>query len=200
MVLGDSQNASQLLPVFENNKIKAYQGAQNEYPRLLLKVYWGLMKQNDRSAQETVHYWQLFTCNPEPGDVRFTNDSSQNQLFGELNRLKQHFQNLQILNLNSLSDAGQSLKIARYLLLWWMNSLSGRGVSLCWKVVGTKDQMKKHYSRTGKILNNGASKMGIAQASQQHENTQHKTLNNVDCTCNSPCNTSSTEQCQSTIL
>ncbi len=125
MVLGDSQNASQLLPVFENNKIKAYQGAQNEYPRLLLKMYWGLMKQNDRSAQETVHYWQLFPCNPEPGDVRFTNDSSQNQLFGELNRLKQHLQNLQILNLNSLPDAGQSLKIARYLLLWWMNSLSG---------------------------------------------------------------------------
>ncbi len=29
MVLGDSQNASQLLPVFENNKIKAYQGAMN---------------------------------------------------------------------------------------------------------------------------------------------------------------------------
>ncbi len=56
MVLGDSQNSSQLLPVFENNKIKAYQGAQNEYPRLLLKMYWGLMKQNDRSAQEAVHY------------------------------------------------------------------------------------------------------------------------------------------------
>ncbi len=29
-------------------------------------MYWGLMKQNDRSAQETVHYWQLFPCNPEP--------------------------------------------------------------------------------------------------------------------------------------
>ncbi len=27
---------------------------------------------------------------------------------------------------------------------------------------GDKDQMKKHYSRTGKFLNNGASKMGIA--------------------------------------
>ncbi len=38
----------------------------------------------------------------------------------------------------------------------------GQGRQFVLKSGGDKDQMKKHYSRTGKILNNGASKMGIA--------------------------------------
>ncbi len=39
---------------------------------------------------------------------------------------------------------------------------SKQGRQFVLKSGGDKDQMKKHYSRTGKILNNGASKMGIA--------------------------------------
>ncbi len=64
--------------------------------------------------------------------------------------------------LRSLHWLPVTVRIDFKVLLLVYKSLNGRGVSLCWKVVGTKDQMKKHYSRTGKILNNGASKMGIA--------------------------------------
>ncbi len=44
----------------------------------------------------------------------------------------------------------------------WVRHIPAQGRQFVLKSGGDKDQMKKHYSRTGKILNNGASKMGIA--------------------------------------
>ncbi len=43
--------------VWESNK--AYQATQNEYP-WLLAIYWGLMKRNDQSVQETDHFLQHY--------------------------------------------------------------------------------------------------------------------------------------------
>ncbi len=95
-------------------------------------IYWGLMKRNDWSVQETQHYLQHYYLLPRASDKQSgvmsssrTNHSFEPVLFGELDEPVQIS-----LNQNSLSDAWQSLRLemsrntAVYLILWWMNWFS----------------------------------------------------------------------------
>ncbi len=91
-------------------------------------IYWGLMKWNDRSVQETQHYLLHYYLLPRASGKQsgvmsgsWTNHSFEPVLFGELDELVQIS-----LNQNSLSDAWLSLRLemsrntAVYLILWWM--------------------------------------------------------------------------------
>ncbi len=43
-------------------------------------IYWGFIKQNDPSVQETEHTYNIITCNPEPqanGEIWFFFNSIQ---------------------------------------------------------------------------------------------------------------------------